>query len=154
MNGPELDLHRFLCACGIGLGLGFYYGFLRPLRPRHTRLSDLLFFPALFYGWLYLGFAVCRGDIRMGYTAGLLVGVLFWEMTVGRWLRPVFVWFWRLISRIWRLILWPFEKIFKFFCKKLKKLFAIWKKWFTIIWTNRRNRRRGNGGAPDGEQTS
>ena len=31
----------------------------RPLRIRHPHLADLLFVPALFWAWLYLGFAVC-----------------------------------------------------------------------------------------------
>ncbi len=47
-----------------GAGLGLYYGFLRPLRPRHTTLSDLLFLPALLWAWLQVCFGICRGDIR------------------------------------------------------------------------------------------
>ena len=52
MTGPALDAQRFLIACLMGAALGIYYGFLRPLRPRHTALSDFLFLPAAFYGWL------------------------------------------------------------------------------------------------------
>ena len=152
MTGPALDGWRFLCACLIGLCLGFFYGLLRPLRPRHPWLSDLLFLPLMGYGWLYLSFAICRGDIRLGYSIGILLGVVVWEITVGKWLRPVFRGIWKLISRIWRVFWWPFEKIFKIFHKNAKKLFALWKKWFTIIWTNRRHRQRENGGAPIGKK--
>ena len=152
MTGPALDGWRFLWACGIGAILGVWYGFLRPLRPRHTVLSDLLFLPALVYGWLYLSFAICRGDIRLGYTFGLLVGALLWEWTAGRWLRPVVQGFWRLISKIWHDFLGIFEKIFKKLRKNAKILFAIWKKWFTIIETNRRILRRRNGGVRNGEK--
>ncbi len=152
MTGPALDGWRFLCACGIGLALGAVYGFLRPLRPRHNGLSDLLFLPAMGYAWLYLSFAICRGDIRLGYTAGLFLGAAAWELTVGKLLRPVFRGFWQLVSRIWTGIWRPFRKIFKKIQKNAKKLFAIWKKWFTIIWTNRRKLRRGNGGAPNGKK--
>ena len=74
MTGPALDGWRFLWACLLGLALGFFYVFLRPLRTRHSILADLLFFPVLFYVWLYLSFAICRGDIRIRYTAGLFVG--------------------------------------------------------------------------------
>lgn len=152
MTEPALDAWRFGWACLIGGALGVYYGFLRPLRPRHTVLSDLLFLPALGYGWLYLSFAICRGDIRLGYTAGLLVGALVWESTVGRLLRPVFRWFWWLISKIWGIITMPFEKIFEKIRKIVKFLFARWKKWFTIIGTKRRKGRQKNGGAPHGKE--
>lgn len=152
MTGPALDGWRFLCACGIGLILGMYYGFLRPLRPKHTLISDALFVPALFFGWLYLGFAICRGDLRLGYCLGLLMGGLVWELTVGRWLRPVFRGFWRLVSRIWRLILNIFRKIFEKIHKISKILFAIWKKSYTIEGTTRFTWRRKNGGVPNGKK--
>lgn len=152
MTGPALDGWRFLCACGIGLILGMYYGFLRPLRPRHTLVSDALFVPALFFGWLYLGFAICRGDLRLGYCLGLLAGGLVWELTVGKLLRPVFRGFWKGISRIYRAFLNIFRKIFEKIHKFSKNLFALWKKSYTIEGTTRCFRRRKNGGVPDGEK--
>ena len=151
MTGPALDGWRFLWGCGIGAVLGLWYGFLRPLRPKHTLLSDLLFLPALIYAWLYLSFAICRGDIRLGYTMGLLLGALIWEWTVGRWIRPMFQGFWRLISIIWNSILGILKKIFKKIRKNAKILFALWKKWFTIIETNRRTTRRKHGGVGNGK---
>lgn len=114
MTDPVLDARRFGIACLFGLGLGLYYGFLRPLRPKHTVLSDLLFLPAMFYSWLYLSFAVCQGDIRLGYSIGLLVGALVFQWTGGRWLRPVFRSFWQGIGKIYR-------HIFNFLKKFLKK---------------------------------
>ena len=50
----------------LGGGLGLLYGFLRFFRPRW--LGDLLFVIVLFRTWLYLGFGLCGGDLRMGYT--------------------------------------------------------------------------------------
>ena len=151
MTGPALDGWRFLCACLIGLPLGLYYGFLRPLRPHHPFVSDLLFLPAMGYAWLYLGFAVCRGDLRLGYCAGLLLGAVFWELTIGRWLRPVFRGFWRILS----IIFLGFFNLFEKFLKKLlffsKIVFALWKKWFTIVETNRCRIRNKQGGAPNGK---
>lgn len=152
MTGPALDFRRFLWGCVIGLILGVLYGALRPLRVRHPVTADLLFCPFLFYGWLYLSFAVCRGDIRIGYTASLPLGIILSHCTGGKLLEPVFFWLWRLISSIFRVILWPFQKILKKICKISKKLFALWKKWFTIIWSNRRHKRRKNGGAPIGTE--
>lgn len=151
MTGPALDACRFLYACLLGLGLGLWYGFLRPLRPRHTVLSDVLFLPALGWAWLYLSFAVCRGDIRLGYCAGLAVGAFFWEGTFGRWLRPVFYCFWGTISRIWGKIFAILKKIFKKMRKNEKNLFASGKKWFTITEYHRRTLRKRNGGAPIGK---
>lgn len=152
MNGPALDGRRFLCACLLGLILGVIYGFLRPLRHRRPVLADLLFLPFMGYAWLYLGFAICRGDLRLGYCAGLPLGATLWEWTLGRLLRPAFAGFWHLIFRICRGISYILEKNCKKIQKILKNLFAIWKKWYTIVGTNRRCMRRENGGAPKGEK--
>lgn len=121
MTAPALATGRFCAACLIGMALGFVYDFLRPLRPRLTTLSDLLFLLALTVGWVYLGFGICRGDLRFGYTAGMLLGILLWEKTAGKVLRPMFSGFWR-----------PFQKFFAFFGKNIKKLFASRKKKVTI----------------------
>lgn len=118
MTDPVLDARRFGIACLLGLGLGLYYGFLRPLRPRHTGLSDLLFLPALFYSWLYLSFGVCDGDIRLSYSMGLLVGTVVFQWTAGRWLRTIFQGFWRVIGKIYRQIF----NFLKNFLKKTQKI--------------------------------
>lgn len=118
MTDPVLDARRFGIACLLGLGLGLYYGFLRPLRPRHTGLSDLLFLPALFYGWLYLSFGICDGDIRLSYSMGLLVGAVVFQWTAGRWLRTIFQGFWRVIGKIYRQIF----NFLKNFLKKTQKI--------------------------------
>ncbi len=148
MTGPALDAWRFGMACLLGLPMGAAYSFLRPLRSRHPIFADLLFLPALFYGWLYLGFAVCHGDIRIGYCAGLAVGFFVWQWTLGSWLQPVFWAFWRLVSRIWNGFLRIFKKFFKKIRKIIKNVFALWKKWVTIINTNYSK----NGGAPFGKK--
>jgi len=110
MTAPALAADRFLAACLIGMQLGFVYDFLRPLRPKLTAIADLLFLAALGAGWIYLGFGVCRGDLRFGYTVGLGLGLLFWELTATRVLRRVFAWVWR-----------PIQKFFRIFPKKCKK---------------------------------
>ncbi len=152
MTGPALDGWRFLCACLLGLILGVIYGFLRPLRQRRPIFADIIFLPFLGYTWLYLGFALCRGDLRLGYCAGLPIGAAAWELTVGRLLRPIFAGFWHLIFRISLGIAHNFEKIYKKIKKNFKNVFALWKKWYTIVETNRRSMRRKNGGAPKGEK--
>ena len=81
MTPPALAAWRFGVACLYGIGLGGVYGFLRPVRPRS--FADALFVAAMFYAWLQLSFAICRGDIRLGYTAGLFVGMAAWELTLG-----------------------------------------------------------------------
>ena len=48
----------------LGLPLGCWYDFLRPLRPRFTHLSDFVFMVGAVYLWLYQSFAICRGDMR------------------------------------------------------------------------------------------
>ena len=72
----------------LGCGLGLFYGFLRPFRPRW--LGDLTFTFALFHTWIFLGFGLCGADLRMGYTCFLWAGILLWEYTFGQFLQPVF----------------------------------------------------------------
>lgn len=117
MISPVVAAQRFGIACLLGAVLGLVYGLLRPLRPRLTWLADLIFVIAAFRAWLELSFAVCRGDIRLAYTAGLFLGCVLWESTAGKLLRPVFGNFWALVAKIFRIILLPF----KIFMKKMKK---------------------------------
>lgn len=125
MNGPLAAAICFAMALVLGAALGLFYGFLRPLRQKHPHIADLLFLPAMVYAWLYLSFAVCRGDVRLVYTAGLFAGAVLWEISLGRLLRPVFRGFWRVIA-------WPFKKIFAKIGDFVKILFAIGKKKSTI----------------------
>ena len=100
MTAPSVAAGFFLRACTLGCGLGFLYGFFRPLRPRWTTAADGAFFVAAFWCWLYLSFGVCGGDIRLAYILGMWLGCLVFDRTVGRWLRPVFGGFWNLTGRI------------------------------------------------------
>ena len=114
----------------LGGGLGLFYGFLRPFRPRW--LGDLAFVAALFWAWIYLGYGLCGGDLRMGYSLSLLVGIVLWECSFGRFLRPVFSSFWKWISRAFRTIWLPFKKLYKKMGDFINFLFARSKKWVTI----------------------
>ena len=110
MTAPALAAARFSAACLLGMGLGVIYGFLRPLRPRLTVLADLLFLVCFGMAWTYLGFGICQGDLRIGYFAGLPIGILLWDQTAGRLLRPVFSGFWRLVRKILGVIFLPMVK--------------------------------------------
>ena len=122
---PAQGARHFLLALLLGLGLGCYYGFLRPLRPKHTHLSDFLFMVGLGWVWLVLNFAVCFGDIRLGCNMGLVCGAFLWELTVGRLLRPVFAGFWAFVGKCLRLIGFPFQVFFK---KYKNFLFSSWQR--------------------------
>ena len=73
---PETAAYRLVCALALGAALGLLYGFLRPLRLKHTVLADGLFLLGVFWVWLYYNFALCGGDIRLGCCGGLLAGAL------------------------------------------------------------------------------
>lgn len=113
MIRPLIAAQRFGWACVLGMGLGLFYSFLRPVRPRF--LADLLFVPALFKAWIVLSFQICRGDIRVGITFGLLVGFFLWLATFGHWLQSLFWGFWRVLSGVFRRILGIIKKFFKKF---------------------------------------
>ena len=120
MNPPLLDAQRFGWACVLGVGLGILYGALRPFGRRHRHLADGLFVAGSFYAWLYLSFAICRGDLRLVYTCGLLVGCVGEEWTIGRLLRPVYGKIWDILAQTFSFCCHPFKKIFhkiRKFCK-------------------------------------
>ena len=110
MTAPALAVRHFGAACLLGASLGLLYGFLLPLRPKHTVLSDALFLLGAGWAWLYLALAVCGGDLRVGYSLGLLAGGAAWEMTLGRLLRPAAASFWHLVGRIAAAAAWPAKK--------------------------------------------
>ena len=146
MTPPDLAAWRFAIACLYGIGLGVIYSFLRPLRPKRTILADGLFLLSFLFAWLQLGFRICRGDLRFGYTAGLLVGIFLWELTFGKLLKPAFFSFWKAVTAVLGWILYPIRKIFKKILEFYKFLFASFKKWVTILWNNRRSVRHRTGG--------
>lgn len=134
---PQVQAARFAASFLIGLGLGVFYCFLRPLRPKRTCIADMLFVLAALVGWVYAAFYFCRGDIRMGYTFGMFLGMGIGWRTVGLWLAPVFSFFWRILGKITGLLLFPLGFILKKITQCAKFLFATWKKWVTIEWNNR-----------------
>lgn len=143
MTAPALAAGRFLRCLAVGLALGFCYGFLHPPRRRMTALADGIFVVMVAAGWIYCGFGICQGDLRLGAAAGLLLGILAWEMTVGRLLRPIIGEIWKIPGILFR----PFAKILDFFRKNAKKHFASGKKWVTINWCKHHHRHINKGGA-------
>jgi hypothetical protein len=142
MTAPALAARRFLLALAVGAGLGVVYGFLRPPRRRFTQIFDGIFVLVTLWAWVYLSFGLCKGELRFGYTMGMLLGAVLWEMTAGHLLRPVFAGFWKFLGYFWL----PFEKLFTIFKVFLKKLFAKYKIWVTmdrIITRRRRGSRTG-----------
>jgi hypothetical protein len=124
MTPPALAARYFAMALVFGGGLGLIYGFLRPLRQVRTHFADGLFLLAAFWAWVWHGFGICHGQLRFGYTVGLILGALGWEWSIGRILRPVWQQFWHFVALFFR----PLGKIFGFFRKNCKKVFAFSKK--------------------------
>ena len=87
---PQVQALRFAASTLIGLGLGIFYCFLRPLRPKLTALADGIFVTCALVGWVYAAFYFCRGDLRMGYTFGFFLGMAVGWRTLGLWLSPLF----------------------------------------------------------------
>ena len=114
MSTPEIAFGRFATGLLLGCLLGVCYGFLRPLGRRRTFFPDLLFAAAAGWVYLYYGFAVCRGDLRMGYLAAPISGAIAWDLTMGSWLRPVFGVFWQFCGRMVRSFWICFKKIYNF----------------------------------------
>ena len=124
MTTPEIAFKRFTAGLMFGCLLGVYYGFLRPLRRKRTFFPDLLFVAAAGWIYLYYGFNLCRGDLRMGYVAAPILGAVAWDLTVGRWLMPIYAGLWGILGGMLR----PFQFFFKKICIFIKFLFATGKK--------------------------
>lgn len=125
---PGVAFGRFLMGILCGGVVGLFYGFLRPLQKGRAILADLIFVLGAGWALLYYGFAICRGDLRLGYLAAVGVGAFLWNRIFGWWLRPIFRIFWHFMG----LFTLPFRKIFKKFCDFIKFLFATGKKSVTI----------------------
>jgi hypothetical protein len=121
MTEPAFAARAMLIALGMGAGLGGVYGFLRPLRPRLTALTDLIFVAVSFWVWLVHTFQLCGGDSRPVCLIAMAAGAVTWELTLGRLLRPAFFLFWQGIG-------WPTRKIRNIFYKFRKYLLARRKK--------------------------
>lgn len=146
MTTPAEAAWRFALALLCGCGLGGVYSFLRPLRPKHTTLADSLFLVVLFHVWLQHSFGICGGDLRFGYFSGLFLGLILWELTAGKLLRPLFFGFWSVISAMLRFFLTPGKIFLQKSGQFIKFFFASWKKSVTIKWNHCRRPRHKTGG--------
>ena len=145
MMRPDIELTRFFLSLCVGGILGICYEFLRPLRPRHTTAADLIFILAAFYGWLYIGFAVCGGDLRVAYFFGMVIGILLLIPPSRRLLAPVFQGFWH-CSRV---LLTPVKKIFRKMGIFRKIFVASGEKLIKIKESTLSNRQHTTGGDQD-----
>ena len=121
MNTTALLFSRFVIACLLGVGLGTIYDLLSCLPRALRHIGDGLFVVALFICGIYLGFAVCQGDLRPVYSAGLLLGVIGWHYSFGKLLRPLILRLFRLWANIFSKIFKTFKKIFCFIPFFIKK---------------------------------
>ena len=128
MNPTAVLFSRFLTACLLGAGLGFLYDLLTALPRRFRHIGDGIFIMGLFACGIYLGFAVCEGDLRPAYSAGLFIGATGWHYSIGKLLRPLFLRFFRLLTHCFSIIFRPFKKLFAFIPVFFKKTIALIKK--------------------------
>ena len=119
---------RVIWALAVGAFLGLCYDFLRPLRHRHNAPADAAFAVVALMAWVWYSFRICLGDIRLGGTATLGLGMVLWMGTGSMVFRKVFYWFWLAIFRIISVFFLPFAKFFKKSRVFMKKVFASGKK--------------------------
>ena len=128
MTTPATAAARFLWGMAFGIGLGILWDLLKPLARRHPHLCDLWFGPMLVWAWLEHGFGICQGDLRLGYTAALMVGWLAWEMTLGRALTRAIWGIWNFLARFMGPMAGYFGKKTKKFLYFLQKNICIYGK--------------------------
>ena len=129
---PEIMAWRLGRCVLLGATVGLMSDLTAPLRRRAAFLADGIWGLWILGIWLTVSFSVCRGDVRLGYSAAAFAGALGWRWSVSSLLRPVFF---RLWERAERFFLLP-VKLSKILLKKTKnfrkKLFPTGRKWVTI----------------------
>ena len=128
MTAPAEAGRFLLIAFLLGFLPGLLHSFLQPMRVHHRHIADLISVVALLYCWIYVGFGVGGGDLRLGYLLGMLGGWVLCICTVGKWLQCLFYGFFRFFGQIFAALRHIIRKIFVFFKKIPKVLFAIRKK--------------------------
>ncbi len=128
MTPPQIAAERYLWGVALGLIPGLLYGFLRPLGRRRRALADVSFLIGAFPVWLYFSFAVCQGDLHLGYLSSLFLGGILFDCTAGRLFCLIWEGFWNLAGAFWG----KWRKFFKKIRLFLKKTFASGKKSSTI----------------------
>lgn len=136
---PGLVWHRLAGCFLAGILLGPAADLFRPLHRRLPVLTQLIIGTEFFLCWLYLGFGLCRGDLRMGYFGSAALGFLLWERCFGRCMGAFF-------GKLWHAAAIPLKFCLKIFQKISNFLFARWKKWSTINCSNRQFQWRRYGG--------
>ena len=128
MIPPGQALRMFSAAFLMGVGLGVVYGFLTPLRPRHTVLADLLFLAGVGWCLVLLAFPICDGDLRPACFFWMLLGFFLEKKWIAWLLIPVFETFWRILTTAEKKLMLPL----KIFSRFAKNMFASGEKWVTI----------------------
>ena len=99
--------------------------------------------------WESAGVPEGRVALRKRPSAGLLAGGIVWDLAFGSLIAPIFSGFWKFVRAILGFALLPAKKFSEF----AKILFASAKKWVTIKWNHRREKRRKRRGEPIGTET-
>ncbi|MBP3412924.1 MAG: hypothetical protein J6K89_06650 [Oscillospiraceae bacterium] len=118
---------QFLLAGLTGLSMGCIYDLFRALRRTVrglTWLLDLLFGSLLLFGNLLLLLYVGEGEYRIFFLVASTLGFGLWMWILSPLLLP-------LMCRFWRLLLWPFVQISRFFKKIIEKMKLFLKKDFS-----------------------
>ena len=127
---PQIVGQR-LAGCFLeGVLLGAAADVFRPLHRKAPRLCELLIALELLFAWLHSSFAICRGELRIGFYLALLSGAGLWEWQFGAAMTALW-------AKIWHFAVLPLGIFQKIFRKKVKFLFSRWKKWSTIHKNNR-----------------
>lgn len=118
---PQIVGQR-LAGCFLeGVLLGAAADVFRPLHRKAPRLCELLIALELLFAWLHSSFAICRGELRIGFYLALLSGAGLWEWQFGAAMTALW-------AKIWHFAVLPLGIFQKFFRKKVNFLFSSWKK--------------------------
>ncbi len=126
----------FLLSVVLGAALGVLYDVFRAFRvifppaagKKAVILEDIIFW--LIYGFCLFCYSAmfARGQIRFFMFFGSLIGFVLYLVTVGSVvigvIRSVFGTFYRILHKVYSIMIEPFVKIFKTICQKIMPIFV------------------------------
>ena len=118
---PGLVWNRLALCFLAGVLLGPAADLFRPLHRRFPVLTQLMIGTEFFLCWLWLGFGLCRGDLRIGYLLGTAAGFFVWEWSFSTCTEAFF-------GKLWHAAAIPMKFCLKIFHKIENSPFARRKK--------------------------
>lgn len=125
----------FLFGAAIALIYDIFRAYRRSRKGSIHHGADILFWCIACGALFYLGMGVGDGQLRIFMAAIAGLGGVGYLAGPSRWILPMLIGGLKILEKIWRFLLRPFQKAWKSakkFVKTKKNIFPKWRHWFRI----------------------